>query len=412
MSGVKPSSTSIEGLRIDRSAEQRPAAARRPAHFIFGASILAAPLVAWYLLVNSAIAVEIAAVPSGVEAAGTQAGGAVLAASGYVVARRMATVSARITGRVHEVLIEEGQRVQAGEVLAVLDSIDADAQRDLASAQAGAAASRIQSVEAQLMEANASAARLETLVQSQLVSVSQFEQAVAQRDALRAELATAQRNRDVATAQLRIAGIGVDDTVVRAPFSGVVIAKSAQPGEIISPLSAGGGFTRTGIGTLVDMDSLEVEVDVGEAYIGRVLPGMTVETALNAYPEWKIPGSVIAIVPAADRGKATVKVRISLSIRDDRVVPDMGATVSFLQEEKVPRSESSSIRLPMSALVVRDGSHAVFLLEGDAATLRKVEIGGRQSGHVEILRGLSPGEQVVLNAPPALRDGSRIKRIS
>lgn len=412
MSGMKPSTILIDGLRIDRSAEQRPTAARRPALFIIGAAVLAAPLVAWHLLANPAIAVEIAAVPAGAEVAGAQTGSAVLDASGYVVARRMATVSARITGRVREVLIEEGQRVEAGEVLAVLDSVDADAQRDLALAQAGAAASRIESIEAQLMEANASAARLETLVQSQLVSVSQFEQAIAQRDALRAELATSRRNADVAREQLRIADIGVDDTIVRAPFAGVVVAKSAQPGEIVSPLSAGGGFTRTGIGTLVDMDSLEVEVDVGEAYIGRVFPGMAVETALNAYPDWKVLGSVIAIVPAADRGKATVKVRISLSTRDDRVVPDMGATVSFLQEARVQRSASSSIRLPVSALVVRDGSHAVFLLDGDAAMLRKVEIGGLKSGHVEILRGLSPGEQVVLNAPPALRDGSRIKRIS
>ena len=154
---------------------------------------------------------------------------------------------------------------------------------------------------------------------------------IAERDALRAQLATAQRNAQVAQSQLRIADQDVDNTVVRAPFAGVVIAKAAQPGEIVSPLSAGGGFTRTGIGTIVDMDSLEVEVEVGEAFIGRVQPKMPVEATLNAYPDWKIPAEVIAIIPAADRGKATVKVRIALKVKDPRIVPDMGVRVSFLE---------------------------------------------------------------------------------
>ena len=256
----------------------------------------------------------------------------VLDATGYVVARRMATVSSKITGKVREVLIEEGQSVAAGQVMATLDPIDADAQRDLAASQVGAARSQIGSVQAQLREAEANAARLGALVKQQLVSKSQYDQAIAQRDSLRAQLATAQRNAQVAGDQLRIAEHGVDNTVVRAPFAGVVIAKAAQPGEIVSPLSAGGGFTRTGIGTIVDMDSLEVEVDVGEAFIGRVQPKMPVEATLNAYPDWKIPAEVIAIIPTADRGKATVKVRIALKQRDARIVPDMGVRVSFLEQ--------------------------------------------------------------------------------
>src|SRR5690606_34778258 len=177
---------------------------------------------------------------------------------------------AKVTGKVRDILIEEGQHVTAGQVMATLDPVDANAQRDLAAAQLSAARSQVGSVEAQLREAEANARRLGALVQQQLVSKAQYDQAVAERDALRAQLATARRNAQVARDQLDIALLGVDHTIVRAPFDGVVIAKAAQPGEIVSPLSAGGGFTRTGIGTIVDMDSLEIEVDVGESYIGRV----------------------------------------------------------------------------------------------------------------------------------------------
>src|SRR5690606_16269606 len=206
----------------------------------------------------------------------------VLDASGYVVARRMATVSAKITGRVREVLIEEGMQVEEGQVMATLDPVDADAQRTLSASQLAAARSEIARVQAQLAEAEANARRLGALVGQQLVSRAQHDQAVATRDALRAQMESARRNAKVASDGLHIADLGVDNTVVRAPFAGVVIAKAAQPGEIVSPLSAGGGFTRTGIGTIVDMDSLEVEVDVGEAYIGRVQPKMPVQATLNA----------------------------------------------------------------------------------------------------------------------------------
>src|SRR5690606_25967699 len=294
------------------------------------------------------------------------AAASVLDASGYVVARRMATVSAKVTGRVQEVLIEEGMRVEEGQVLARLDPVDADAQRALAQSQLAAARAQIESVQAQLVEAEANATRLERLAAGQLVSRAQYDQAVAQRDSLRAQLATAQRNAQVAGDQLRIAGHGVDNTVVRAPFSGVVIAKAAQPGEIVSPLATG-GFTRTGIGTIVDMDSLEVEVEVGESYIGRVQPKMPVQIVLNAYPDWRIPGEVVATIPAADRGKATVKVRVSLKEKDARVVPDMGVRVSFL--EAAPAADAKEpprgVRVPAGAITERDGGQVAFVLGDD-----------------------------------------------
>lgn len=399
----------LKELRIDRSAPPPPS--RRGLWIGLGiaALLLVVLVVAFLLLGKRAVEVEtmVVAAPS---AAGA-AGGSVLDASGYVVARRMATVSAKITGRVREVRIEEGQRVEEGEILATLDPIDADARRDLSAAQLESARSQVAGVQAQLTEAAANAERLQSLVGQQLVSKAQYEQAVAQRDSLRAQLATARRNATVAGEQLRIAGIGVDDTLVRAPFAGVVIAKAAQPGEIVSPLSAGGGFTRTGIGTLVDMDSLEVEVDVGESYIGRVQPGMPVETTLNAYQDWKIPGSVIAIVPTADRGKATVKVRIALDAKDTRIVPDMGATVSFLEQAR-PVQDSDATRLPRvpaAAVVERDGAQVVFVVDGDVVRQRPVEPGNRVGGNVEITSGVTPGDELVIDAPDSLEDGSAVR---
>ncbi|MEN4905018.1 efflux RND transporter periplasmic adaptor subunit [Luteimonas sp. TWI1437] len=398
----------LKELRIDRSA---PPPSRRRLWIGLGIAAVVALvlLLAAWLLAPRAIEVE----TTGVAAASApgSAGGSVLDASGYVVARRMATVSAKITGRVREVRIEEGQHVQADEILATLDPIDADARRDLSAAQLEAARSQVAGVQAQLTEAAANAERLQALVGQQLVSKAQYEQAVAQRDALRAQLATARRNASVADEQLRISTIGVDDTLVRAPFAGVVIAKAAQPGEIVSPLSAGGGFTRTGIGTIVDMDSLEVEVDVGESYIGRVSPGMPVETTLNAYPDWKIPGSVIAIVPTADRGKATVKVRIALDAKDARIVPDMGATVSFLEQAR-PAQDADAPRLsrvPATVLAERDGAQVVFVIDGDVVRQRTVELGQRIGGNVEIASGVAPGDVLVVDAPDALADGSRVR---
>jgi len=404
----------LKELRIDRKAPPPPP--RKGLWLGVGVAALVVLLLAlggWWLFGRPApleVRTEtVVAVGSG----GPAAAASVLDATGYVVARRMATVSAKVTGKVREVLIEEGQHVQAGEVLATLDPVDAAAQRELAESQLAAARSQAGGVEARLREAEAQARRLGSLVKQQLVSQSQYEQALAQRDALRAELTTARRNAGVAADQLRIARLGVDHTVVRAPFAGVVIAKAAQEGEIISPLSAGGGFTRTGIGTIVDMDSLEVEVDVGEQYIGRVKPGMPVQATLNAYPDWKIPAHVIAIVPAADRGKATVKVRIALDEKDERIVPEMGVAVSFLEKPQAADASAPplrGVRVPAAAIAERDGGDVAFVVAGEGEVeLREVEVGrALGTNDKQVLSGLSAGEDVILDPPAALSDGSRV----
>jgi RND family efflux transporter MFP subunit len=251
---------------------------------------------------------------------------------------------------------------------------------------------------------------MERLVREKLVSSSQHEQAIAQRDALRAQLSTAERNSQVAQSRLHIAEQDVDNTVVRAPFAGIVIAKAAQPGEIVSPLSAGGGYTRTGIGTIVDMDSLEVEVEVGEAFIGRVQPKMPVEATLNAYPDWKIPGEVIAIIPAADRGKATVKVRVALKVRDPRIVPDMGVRVSFLEPAQPGQvAETPGVLAPAAAIASRDGRDVAFVVTDKTVSVRPVKLGRRLGDDREVLDGLAGGDAVVLDPPKDLSDGARVR---
>ena len=404
----------LKELRIERNRTPAPPPPSRRGLWT-GLGLVAVVLLAvvgWWLLAGRETAPEVRTAPVVAISGGGAGPASVLDASGYVVARRMATVSAKVTGRVQEVLIEEGMQVEEGQVLARLDPIDADAGRDLASSQLAAARSQIDSVQAQLLEAEASAARLQQLVGSQLVSRAQYDQAVAQRDSLRAQLATSRRNAQVAEDQLRIAGHGVDNTVVRAPFSGVVIAKAAQPGEIVSPLATG-GFTRTGIGTIVDMESLEVEVEVGESYIGRVQPQMPVEAVLNAYPDWRIPGEVIATIPAADRGKATVKVRVALKEKDGRVVPDMGVRVSFLESAPEPdqaQEQPRGVRVPAAAIVDRDGGKAVFVLgDGDRVALQAVETGPARGNERIVLSGLSAGQTVVLDPPADLENGARVR---
>ncbi len=397
----------LKELRIDRKAPP-PAPPRRWLWILLVVVVLLLLAASAWFALGHAKPVDVRTAPV-VSMSSSGASASVLDATGYVVARRIATVSAQITGRVEEVMIEEGQRVEQGQVLARLDPINAEAERNLSQSQLASAQSEVENVHAQLVQAETEAKRLEALVRQQLVSRSQYDQQVASRDALRAQLETARRNVQVARDQLKISDIGKDYTVVRAPFTGIVTAKSAQPGEIVSPLATG-GYTRTGIGTIVDMDSLEVELDVGEAYIGRVQPKMPVEATLNAYPDWKIPAEVIAIIPAADRGKATVKVRIALKLKDPRIVPDMGVRVSFLEREQPAQAQQpKGVRVPNAAITERDGKPVAFAV-GDDNTLqqRNIQPGIALAQDRQVLSGLSAGETVVLDPTPELKEGTKV----
>jgi RND family efflux transporter MFP subunit len=346
--------------------------------------------------------------------AAAPAGGAasVLDASGYVTARRQATVSAKITGKVTEVLIEEGQRVKEGAVLARLDDTEARAQLTLARAQLAAARSQEGEIRALLAQAERDYTRQQELFGRQLVAAQVLDAALAQRDTLRARLANNVEQVRVAAESVRVAEVQLDNTIIRAPFSGVVVAKSAQPGEMISPISAGGGFTRTGIGTIVDMDSLEIQVDVNESFINRVTAEQPVEATLNAYPDWKIPGSVIAIIPTADRSKATVKVRIAIKSRDPRIVPDMGARVAFLTTAPAAGAApppAPAVLVPADAVRGDGGAAVVFVLASDRVERRGVTLGQTVGTEREIVAGLRAGERVVIAPPASLKDGDTVR---
>jgi RND family efflux transporter MFP subunit len=398
----------LKELRIDR--DPRPRRPRGRALAVAGLALLAVAAGAW--LVWARVTVPTVRTVAARAAAPAGGAGSVLDASGYVTARRQATVSAKITGKVTEVLIEEGQRVKEGAVLARLDDTEARAQLALARAELAAARSQEGEIRAVLAQAERDYARQQQLHARELVAAQALDAAVAQRDTLRARLANNVEQVRVAAESVRVAQVQLDNTVIRAPFGGVVVAKSAQPGEMISPISAGGGFTRTGIGTIVDMDSLEIQVDVNEAFINRVTAGQPVEATLNAYPDWKIPGSVIAIIPTADRSKATVKVRIAIEARDARIVPDMGARVAFLTAPSAGASApppSPAVLVPADAVRGEGADAVVFVHASDRVERRAVTLGQAIGVEREIVQGLRAGERVVVAPPSSLEDGDTVR---
>jgi RND family efflux transporter MFP subunit len=400
----------LHQLKIDRGSREQPAEARRWPWFVGGAVVLL--LIAagvWFMTSRHPAPAVHTAMAQPMTTGGPSA--SVLDATGYVTARREATVSAQITGTLTEVLIEEGDHVKDGQVLARLEETSQRASLAQAQAQLHSAQALLVQFQAQLTQDLRDVKRAEDLVQRKLVSEQAVEQARTLVDTQSAQLEGQRKQIEVAAANVQSAEVQLGYTTIRAPFTGVVIAKAAQVGEIVSPFSAGGGFTRTGIGTLVDMDSLEIEVDVNEAYINRVTPHQPVDSVLNAYPDWKIPSHVIAIIPTADRSKATVKVRIGLDLKDDRIVPDMGVRVSFLEEKKPVPADSRppvGVLVPSTALR-RDGEQDVlFVLKDQKARRRTVTLGGTFGNSRQVESGVSPGEAVIVDAPAELKDDEAV----
>jgi RND family efflux transporter MFP subunit len=342
-------------------------------------------------------------------AADAAAADAVLNASGYVTARRRATVSSKITGKVTEVLVEEGMQVREGQVLARLDDSTVRANLDYARAQHEASRRQVTESEVRLREAELTLDRRRQLVDEGVVGVADLDAAQAEADSLRARIELAREQVEVAQSLVAIRETELRDTVIRAPFDGVAISKDAQPGEMVSPISAGGGFTRTGISTIVDMNSLEIEVDVNESYINRVRPDQAVEAVLDAYPDWRIPASVITTVPAADRQRATVLVRIAFDELDDRLIPDMGVKVAFLGEETRPDPERLRLIAPAAAVRTDGAQSVVFVIRDDRVERRAVTLGSSDGDRVEIVSGLRDGEQIVVDGPETLTDGDRVE---
>jgi RND family efflux transporter MFP subunit len=345
-------------------------------------------------------------------AGGLASGGSLLDASGYVVARRKATVAAKVLGKVSEVLIEEGQRVEKDQVIARLDDSNARAAFEQARAQVVQAEANVKAAEAAYDNARPLYERNKKLVGNGTISATIYENSKTAADAARTGLDVAQSSVGVARSALTYAQRTLEDMTVRAPFTGVVTVKAAQPGEIVSPNSAGGGFTRTGICTIVDMDSLEVEVDVSENFISRVHANQPATIKLNAYPDWQIPGEIIAVIPTADRAKATVQVRVGFKEKDDRVVPEMGARVSFLSDTPVAAgapAPSPGVVVPLEAVQANGDSGTVFVIRDNKVERRTVRLGARNTDGQTILSGVTAADRLAVGDFTQLSDGARIR---
>jgi RND family efflux transporter MFP subunit len=438
----------LASLRIDSSA--RAGGGRRGAWIALVALVVLLAGGGW-LWSRRVEAADVKTVTVTAQTGGAAAAGAVLNASGYVTARRRATVSSKVTGKVLEVFIEEGKEVRRGEILARLDDSQLRAALNVGQAQLEAARRGAAEDQAHLREAQLTLERRRQLLKEGVIGRAELDTSESQVESLKARISMAQQQVQVAESQVKAIQTDLNDMVVRAPFDGVAISKDAQPGEMISPVSAGGGFTRTGICTIVDMSSLEIEVDVSESYINRVRPAQPVEAVLDAYPEWRIPAHVITTVPSADRQKATVRVRIGFDgdtanerarvsprersgdrgvpaservggaggakppgqVLDPRILPDMGVKVSFLSEKPADTGAAAPPRprllVPKAAVRTDSGASVLFVVRDERVERRAVKVGVEDRGQVEIVSGINAGEKVVVEGPATLADGARVK---
>ncbi|MEO8464761.1 MAG: efflux RND transporter periplasmic adaptor subunit [Gammaproteobacteria bacterium] len=410
---MEDKSALINQLRIDRPAEIESDRRWPMWAAVVAVVIVLAGAAVWWLLPRG---IPVGVVTATTAPADTAIGpGTILDASGYVVARRQATVSSKVTGKVVQVSIEEGQRVERDEVIGRLDDTNARAAVEQARAQRAQADASLVAARVALDNAVPTFRRNEQQLAKAVISAQTFDTAKAAYDTARTSVDVAQRTVEVASANLVYAERNLEDTVVRAPFTGIVTVKNAQPGEMVSPVSAGGGFTRTGIGTIVDMESLEIEVDVSENFINRVHADQPVTAHLNAYPDWGIPAHVIAIIPTADRAKATVKVRVGFDARDERILPEMGVRVAFLDSatRSAPADPSGggqrALLVPTSAVQANGDTGVVYVLNEDHVERRSVRLGTRTSAGQIVLSGLTAGARLATGDLEKLSDGARIR---
>ena len=402
-------SDSLSSLRIDRSAPASGGSGKKL--LIIGGALLVAVALgvgSWQWLGGKTT--EVTTVVAEADSTGPSLGNSVLNASGYVVARRMSTVSSKVTGRISEILVEEGMAVEKDQVIARLDPVNTRTILTMSEREYEASQRNLAEIEVRLSDARRTLERNEALVKQQLVSQSVLDASRAEVSALAARLEASKAQVKVSESQLAMRTNDYNDLQVRAPFSGVVISKDAQPGEMISPMSSG-GFTRTGIATIVDMDSREVEVDVNEAYINRVKSNQRVEATLDAYPDQTLAAHVINIVPTADRTKATVRVRIAFDKLEPQILPDMGIKVRFLDDQPAQASATQGprIRVPSVAIQKVDGAAYVWVVNDGRVERRAVTIGPESEGNTEVLAGVTSGEELVSPVVAGLEDGGKVE---
>ena len=371
----------LNNLKIDRSKETVEDSSSSRKFIMLGLAIFIVGFFSWVFLSDDELKEVTTFTVKSLQMSDSSAT-SILDASGYVVARRRATVSSKMTGKVMKVFIEEGMYVEEGQLLAQLDDSTMIADLNYS--------------ESQLNEAKRIFNRTKELAKEELASQASL-------DAARAAVEGLEALNEVRKQVVK-------DMKILAPFSGVVVYKAAQPGEMISPVSAGGGFTNTGICTIVDMDSLEVEVDVNESFINRVKPGQPVITNLNAYPKWDIPSEVIAIIPTADRNKATVRVRIALLEKDERVLPDMGSRVSFLRkiETKINETPKEGMMIPLAAISTSNNQPKVQAIKDNRIIITNVEVADETANYARVTKGLNAGMKVIARYDKDLEDNQRV----
>ncbi len=403
---METKSPSLDALRIDRSQAPPRSGGR---WWLWLLILLLVGAGVWWFQRPKPPEVRTATVQVRSTPTSGSGGKTLLNASGYVTTRLEATVSSKVTGKVAEILVEEGMKVEKDQILARLDASNVQASLRLAEAQLATSRTMLAETEPMLRFSEIELNRLAGLVESKSISRSERDKAEAEFETQKAKLERQRAEVTVAERQVDEWKQQLDDTIIRAPFAGVVTTKDSQPGEMISPMSAGGSFTRTGICSLVDMDSLEIEVDVGESFINRVKEGQPVIATLDAYSDWKIPCKVLAIIPTADRQKATVKVRVSFNQLDQRILPQMGVKVAFQGEESTaPAAGKILLTTSKDAIVKIDNRDVAWVARDGKAERRAVTVADTNGSEVTISAGLSQGESVILNPPSTLTDGAAV----
>lgn len=399
----------LGSLKIHDGQRKDARMGKRLVYALIPLFVLALLVVAIYALRMQKPTVNVAAAAKP-ENGGTQT---LLNASGYVTPRRRATIAAKITGRVTGVFFDEGTRVHEGQLLATLDSSDAQRALDSAKADRDAAQAAIADLEVQLKNAQIQFHRTQELHNAGIQTQEALDNATMQVDSLKAKIALDKEQVIASNARIAVAQQALDNCIIRAPFEGIVVSKDAQVGEMVSPVSAGGGFTRTGIATVVDMKSNEIEVDVNESYIARVTPMQKVKATLDAYPDRVLDGKVRTVIPTADRQKATVKVRITFDKLEDFILPDMGVKVAFLEEEPAAKEKGKgpqAVAYIPKAAVRNDASHSfVWVVREGTVERRAVSLGSDRGADVAVLAGVSPGDFLVTKGPESLHDGEKVE---
>jgi RND family efflux transporter MFP subunit len=402
----------LGSLRIQENQRNKSGMGRRVIYASIPVILLAGIVLTAFALRNQKPVVQAGTVAKA-ESGGPQTA---LNASGYVTPRRRATIAAKITGRVTAVFFDEGTRVKEDQLLATLDDSDYKRALDSTKADRDSADAAIADFEVQLRNAEIELKRAQQLRDANIGTEEALDNARTTADSLRAKIALAKRQVTASESRIAEAQQSVDNCIIRAPFAGIVVSKDAQVGEMVSPNSAGGGFTRTGIATIVDMNSNEIEVDVNESYIARVKEGQAVRATLDAFPDFPYGAKVRTVIPTADRQKATVKVRISFLKLDEKILPDMGVKVAFLEEAKVAATRKGAEKAPEAAVyipksAVRSDSNAsyVYLIKDGALERRAVSIGMERGTDVGVLAGLTPGDSIVIRGPANLHDGDKVE---